>query len=126
MFEAGRARLGSHLAGEELVDLRGRLGDGRARLLQLGDQLRVVEDAARDLAVAATEAEDEVEGGLLLDVVVRERAAVLELLAREDQTLLVRRDALLVLDLGLDVVNRVRRLDLEGDGLAGEGLDENL
>ena len=34
---------------------------------------------------------------LLLDVVVRERAAVLELLAREDQALLVGRDALLVL-----------------------------
>ena len=36
---------------------------------------------------------------LLLDVVVRERAAILELLAREDEPLLVRRDALLVLDL---------------------------
>ena len=32
-------------------------------------------------------------GGLLLDVVVREGAAVLELLAREDKTLLVRGDA---------------------------------
>jgi hypothetical protein len=59
-----------------------------------------------------------VEGRLLLDVVVREGAAVLELLAREDQALLVGRDALLVLDLRLDVVDRVRRLDLEGDGLA--------
>merc|ERR1719380_89202 len=33
--------------------------------------------------------------------------------------LLVGRDALLVLDLLLHVVNRVRRLDVEGDGLAG-------
>ena len=49
--------------------------------------------------LAATEAEHEVEGRLLLDVVVRKSAAVLELLAREDQALLVRRDALLVLDL---------------------------
>ena len=32
-------------------------------------------------------------GGLLLDVVVREGAAVLELLAREDETLLIRGDA---------------------------------
>ena len=60
------------------------------------------------------------------DKVVREGAAVLELLAREDQALLVRRDALLVLDLLLHVVDRVRRLDVERDGLAGEGLDENL
>ena len=60
------------------------------------------------------------EGGLLLDVVVRKSAAVLELLASEDQALLVRGDALLVLDLGLDVVDGVGRLDLEGDGLAGD------
>jgi hypothetical protein len=38
-----------------------------------------------------------VEGRLLLDVVVGKGAAVLELLAGEDQALLVRRDALLVL-----------------------------
>ena len=33
---------------------------------------------------------------------------------------------LLVLDLGLDIVNGIRGLDLEGDGLAGEGLHEDL
>eukprot|EP00966_Prymnesium_polylepis_P078326 1815972-Prymnesium_polylepis.3 len=53
----------------------------------------------------AAKAQHEVERRLLLDVVVRERAAVLQLLAREDDTLLVGRDALLVLDLGLHVVN---------------------
>ena len=37
-----------------------------------------------------TEAQDEVEGAFLLDVVIRERAPVLELLASEDKTLLVR------------------------------------
>ena len=60
------------------------------------------------------------------DVVVRERAAVLQLLAREDEALLVGRDALLVLDLLLHVVDRVGRLDVERDGLAREGLDEDL
>ncbi len=48
------------------------------------------------------------ERGLLLDVVVLEGAALLQLLAGEDEALLVRRDALLVLDLGLHVVNCVR------------------
>jgi hypothetical protein len=33
---------------------------------------------------------------------------------------------LLVLDLGLDIVDGVRRLHLKGDGLARKGLDENL
>merc|ERR1712113_619088 len=46
----------------------------------------------------------------LLDVVVRKRAPVLELLASEDQALLVWWNALLVLDLGLHVVDGVRSL----------------
>jgi hypothetical protein len=48
-----------------------------------------------------------VEGRLLLDVVVRKGAAVLELLAGEDETLLVRGDTLLVLDLGLDLCETI-------------------
>jgi len=56
------------------------------------------------LVDTTTEAEDQVESRLLLDVVVGEGAAVLELLAGEDQALLVRGNALLVLDLGLDIV----------------------
>ena len=60
----------------------------------------------------------------LLDVVVAEGTAVLQLLAGEDQTLLVRRNALLVLDLALDIVDGVARLHLEGDSLARQGLHE--
>jgi len=41
-----------------------------------------------------------VEGALLLDVIVGEGAAVLQLLAGEDQTLLVWGNSFLVLDLG--------------------------
>ena len=48
---------------------------------------------------ATTETEHQVEGRLLLDVVVRKSAAILELLAGEDQTLLIGGDTLLVLDL---------------------------
>ena len=66
------------------------------------------------------------ERGLLLDVVVGERLVVLQLLAGEDETLLVRRNALLVLDLGLHVLDRVRRLDVERDGLTRERLHEDL
>jgi hypothetical protein len=75
------------------------------------------------------------EGRLLLDVVVGESAAILELLAGEDETLLVRGNTLLVcrlldtdappqsephtLNLGLHIVDGVRRLHLKGDRLAG-------
>ena len=73
-----------------------------------------------------TQAEDEVKRRLLLDVVVAQRTAILELLASKDKALLVRGNALLVLDLGLDVLDRVGRLDLERNRLSCQGLNENL
>ena len=65
--EAGVALAADHLVAVELGSqgLEGRLND------------------------TTTETEDQVEGGLLLDVVVGESAAILELLAGEDQALLV-------------------------------------
>jgi len=74
----------------------------------------------------ATQPKDEMESGLLLDVVVGKSAAVFELLAGEDQALLVGGNAFLVLNLALDIVDSVRGLNLEGDGLAGESLDKDL
>ena len=76
--------------------------------------------------LATTKTEDQVESRLFLDVVVGKGATVFELLAGEDQTLLVWRDAFLVLDLGLHVLDGVGRLNFQGDGLAGERLDEDL
>ena len=64
------------------------------------------------------------QGGLLLDVVVGKSTTVFKLLASKDQSLLVRRNALLILDLRLNIVDSIRGLNLEGDGLAREGLDE--
>jgi hypothetical protein len=45
---------------------------------------------------SSTKTEDEMESGLLLDVVVGEGATVLKLLAGENETLLVRGNALLI------------------------------
>jgi hypothetical protein len=56
------------------------------------------------LLTTTTQAEDEVKGRLLLDVVVRKSAAILELLTSEDQTLLVRGDTLLVCKASLVLV----------------------
>jgi len=63
---------------------------------------------------------------LLLDVVVRESSAILKLLASEDETLLVWRNSFLVLDLCLDVLDGVARLNLQGYSFTGEGFDEDL
>lgn len=62
------------------------------------------EGLERGLDDTTAQTEDEMQCRLLLDVVVGEGATVLELLAGEDQALLVRRDAFLVLDLRLDIV----------------------
>ena len=64
--------------------------------------------------------------GLFLDIVIRKSAAVFKLLTGEDKSLLVGRNTLFILDLCLDVVNGVRWLDLESDGLAGESLHKYL
>ena len=64
--------------------------DGVRRLHLQGDGLarqRLDEDLH-----AAPQSQHQVEGGLLLDVVVGQRAAVLQLLASEDEALLVRGD----------------------------------
>ena len=73
-----------------------------------------------------TQAKHKVKGGLFLDVVVTQGTTVLELLASKDQALLVGGDALLVLDLGLHVFDGVRSFDFKSDGLACEGLNEDL
>ena len=73
-----------------------------------------------------TETKDQMEGRLFLNVVVREGAAIFELFAGEDKTLLVRGNTFLVLNLLLHSLDGVRGLHLEGDSLAGEGFDKDL
>lgn len=64
------------------------------------------------------------QSGFLLDVIVGESTSILELLSGENQTLLVGRNAFLILDLRLDIIDSVARLNLECDGLSSEGLDD--
>merc|ERR1719361_1285243 len=80
----------------------------------------------KDLHGTTSQSKHQVQSRLLLDVVVAESSAILQLLAREDQSLLLRRDAFLVLDLGLDILNRVIGLHIQRNGLSGQGFDENL
>merc|ERR1711911_315637 len=76
--------------------------------------------------VSSSQSEHKMKGALLLDVVVRKSSSILKLLSSKDQPLLIRGNSLLVLDLGLDILNGVRWLNLQGDGLSSEGLDKDL
>lgn len=66
------------------------------------------------------------QGRFFLDVVVGQSSAIFELFSGENESLLVWWNALLVLDFGFDVVDCVAGFDFEGDGLARQGLDEDL
>jgi len=82
------------------------------------------------LLASSTETQNKVQGGLLLDVVILQGAPVLELLTScgllgqglcvngdrdtEDETLLIRGNSFLVLDLSLDGFNGVGSLHLQG------------
>ena len=63
---------------------------------------------------------------LLLDVVIRESTTILQLLSGEDQALLIRRNFLLVLDLGLGILNAIGGLDIKSNGLSGKSLNKDL
>ena len=107
-----------------VLDLGLDILDGVRRLNVQGNGL-ASQSLDEDLHTTA-ESKHEMESGLLLNIVVRKCSAVLELLSSEDESLLIGGNALLVLDLSLDVFNGVRRLNIEGDGLSGKGLDEDL
>merc|ERR1719230_182877 len=63
---------------------------------------------------------------LFLNVVVRQCPTVFQLFSSENQSLLIGRDSLLVLDLRLHIVNRVRWLHLQRDRLASQCFHKNL
>jgi len=108
-----------------VLDLSLDVGDGVVRLDVEGDGLSR-EGLDEDLHGTTTKTQDKMQSRLLLDVVVREGSPVLQLLTSEDQSLLLRRNAFLVLDFGLDVGDRVVWLDIQSDCLTGEGLDKDL
>ena len=88
-----------------LAAVNGLLGEASVALsanhllaLELSGELGEIWGDLAGSGTATSESEDEMESGLLLDVVVGKGASVLELLASEDESLLIGRDSFLVLD----------------------------
>jgi len=75
---------------------------------------------------STTQPQNQVQGALLLDVVIAESAPIFQLLASKDKALLVGRNALLVLDLRLHILNGIRGLHFQCDGLARQGFHKDL
>ena len=66
------------------------------------------------------------EGGILLNGVVRESMAVFQLFSNGDEVLLVGWDPFLVPDLLFNIPDCVRDLDIKGDCPAGQGLHKDM
>jgi len=109
------SQAGNLAIGFNSVVFQGLQRDGLADTLDL---LGSGEDLLFALLTSSSETKDQVKGGFLLDVVIAQGASIFQLLSGKDKTLLIRRDSFLVLDLGLDVVNGIRWLDIKSDGLA--------
>merc|ERR1712166_282425 len=77
-------------------------------------------------SLSASKAEDEMESGLFLDVVIGKGSSILELLSSEDKSLLIWWDTFFVLDLGLDVFDGVCWFNIKSDCFTSKGLDEDL
>jgi len=73
-----------------------------------------------------TKPQDQMQSGFFLDVIIRQGPAIFKLFSSENQTLLIWRDSLLVLNLGLHILNGVGSFNLQGDGFSGQGFHENL
>merc|ERR1719431_732307 len=76
--------------------------------------------------VSSPKSKHKMKSALLLDVVVRQSATIFQLFTGEDQPLLIWGNSFLILDLGLDILNGVRWLNLQSDSLASQGLDKDL
>ena len=78
------------------------------------------------LLLTTAETKHKMQGRVLLDRVVLESVAILQLLAGEDKALLVWWDTFLILDLSLDVFNSVGWLNFKGHVLTSQCLDKDL
>jgi len=76
-----------------------------------------------DASAAAAQTKNEVKGGLLLNVVVTQRTTIFKLLASKDETLLIRGDSFLVLNLGLHVLDAVTGFNFQRDLLTVTGVN---
>ncbi len=75
---------------------------------------------------ATTKTKHQVKNGFLLDVVVAEGAVVLKLLPCIDDSLLIIGNSRLVLNIGLDITDSVRGLDIESNLFSSEGLHADV
>jgi len=102
--------------------------------LHIGDGIRRLDIQSNSLSSksldedlhASSQTKYKVKSGFLLDVVISKRSAIFKLFSCEDKTLLIRWDTLLVLNFRLDIRDRVRRFNIQSNGLSSKSFHEYL
>lgn len=78
---------------------------------------RFSQEGQRRVVDSASKTQNKMQSTLLLNVIIRESATVFQLLSGKNQSLLIRRNAFLVLDLGFHIIDCVARLHIERNSL---------
>ena len=75
---------------------------------------------------STTKMQHKIDGGFLLNVVVRKTSALMKCLAGKHQQLFIRWNTFFFLNLGLDISDSITLIDIKSNGLSGEKLHKNL
>merc|ERR1719411_1970057 len=76
--------------------------------------------------ISSSQSQHQMQSRFLLDVVIRQSSAILQLFSGEDQPLLLRRDTFFILNLGLHILDRIIWFHVQRNGLSCQCFDENL
>ena len=114
--------LDTEVRGVTALSLTAVLGtEGQTSIASTADHLVAVgltgQSGEGRLDNTTTKTENQVEGGLLLDVVVRKGATVLELLSSEDKTLLIRGDTYINHHLNSTIRNQSTRIRIKSQNI---------
>ena len=83
-------------------------------------------DASSVVLKTTTKTKNEVKSTLFLNVVVRKSAVIFKLFASEDETLLIRGNPFPILNLGLDNVNPVSRINFQSKRFPSKSFHKDL
>merc|ERR1719334_494296 len=107
-----------------ILDLSLHILDGVRSFYLKGD--RLPSQCLHEDLHSSPESQNQMQSRFFLNVIVRQCSSILQLLPSEDQPLLIRWDAFLVLDFRFHVLDSIRSFNLESDRLPGQSLDEDL
>ena len=75
---------------------------------------------------STSKSENKMDGGILVDVIILNSPAIFKLLTSKDESLLISRNTLLVMNLILQAFNAVLGAAVQSDGLASQSFNKEL